>query len=75
MGNPMVDDLVRKMRSGRITRRHSSRRHRARSLRDIDQLGPPRQPGSRPGRIQGHLLDNPHRTGPERLAEDRRQFQ
>ena len=22
MGNPMVDDLVRKMRSGRISRRH-----------------------------------------------------
>ena len=66
MGNPMVDDLVRKMRSGRITRRHFIQSAiRARSLRDIDQLGPPRQPEFTLGQAsEGRLLDDPHPTGP-----------
>ena len=72
MGNPTFNDLTRKMRSGRITRRHFIQTASALGISATSISSALRaNPSSRSGRIEGHLLDNPHRAGPERLADDR----
>ena len=76
MGNPTFDDLTRKMRSGRITRRHFIQSAAALGISATAISSALRaNPSYAQEASAGHLLDDPHRAGPERLADDRRRLQ
>ena len=75
MGNPTLTTSRGRCVAGGSPAATSSRA-RARSVSPRPRSARPSAPTRlRPGGIDGHLLDDPHRAGPERPADDRRHLQ